>query len=135
MARVRCKEHVIAATAVGWNLKIDSMVKDEDWMLIGYSYAQCESALGSGSVRISKGVSNPALDNETDDCYFGGQGHLDPAAGGGASQAQLILPEGYFFPVNEDEPIFIDFFAAAIGDGGHLFIYYVLKRDWKKTTF
>jgi len=135
MARVRCKEYVLTATAAGWNVKEARMVFDEDVMLIGFSYAQCDSAIGAASVRMSKGVSDPATDTETDDCYFGGQGALDPGAGGGATQSAFILPEGYFFPVNEDEAVFVDLFAAAIGDGGHLFIYYVLKREWNKKTF
>jgi len=135
MARVRCKEFALAAAAVGWNVKVASMVFDEDVMLIGCAYAGCESALCASSARLSKGISDPAADVETDDCYFMAQGAIDPAAGGGGTQFGLFLPDGYFFPINEDEAVFIDLFAAAIGDGGHLLVYYVLKRDWKKTSF
>jgi hypothetical protein len=136
MARVRTKQWTIGAgVAGGWNIKHLSMVWDEDVYLIGASCGACISNVNGYEARICKGVGDPSVDVYTEDTYF----HISAmiggsaAAGNGGSQASsVMLPHGYFFPVQEDEPVFIDVFAQTALDGGSIVLYYVLKRDWKK---
>jgi len=135
MAKVRTKQWTIGAgVLIGWNIKHLRLVFDEDVYLIGASVGACVSALTAMECRICKGVGDPSIDVETDDTYF----HISAAIGaaaaagnGGGSCSHVMLPHGYYFHVNEDEPVFVDVFAQAAGDGGSLVLYYVLKRDWK----
>ena len=136
MARVRTVEWAIGAGVTGgaWDVKLHRYVWDEDVYLIGAHFSVCSPGQ-SVQVRISKGVSDPTLDVLATDCYFqltSHQGGMVAAGAGGSSEGSIMLPAGYYFPINEDEPIFMDIFAENAGDGGHLILYYVLKRDWKK---
>ena len=119
----------------GWTVKYDSFVPTEDIRLIGMSCGQCASAEGHLEFRTSKGVSDPSVDLEYSDAYF--HSSVSAGAGGAGSGAGALgdatfLPPGHYFEIDEDEPIFFDMFARAIGDGGTVNIYYVKKRDWKK---
>ncbi|MBA7551210.1 hypothetical protein ES705_43746 [subsurface metagenome] len=136
MARVRTKQWTLGAgVAANWNIKHISMVWDEEVYLIGASIGACQSGVGGFEARFCKGVGDPSVDVYTEDTYF----HLgtmigDPATAGnaGATTSSVMLPDGYYFPVQEDEPVFIDVFAQAALNGGNVVLYYVLKRDWKK---
>ena len=136
MAKVRTKQWTLGAgVAAGWNIKHLSMVWDEDVYLIGASCGACVSALSAFEARICKGVGDPSVDVYTEDTYF----HISAAIGAsgaagnaGGSCSHVMLPPGYYFLVNEDEPVFVDIFGQTALDGGSLVLYYVLKRDWKK---
>lgn len=121
--------------AAAWTTKCASFVPNEDIYLIGMSGGVCQSAEAQTEWRATKGVSDPAVDLQYEDMYFhtshcagaGGAG-----SGGGEGGVSVFLPAGYFFKVDEDEPIFIDMYARAIGDGGTVTLYYINKRDWRK---
>lgn len=124
--RVRVKEFALASTVAGWETKVESMVLDENWYLIGAQLGVCTPGQDVGA-RIAKGVSDPAVDAECDDCYFYLSGLTSL---GGSSSPSFLLPQDYGFYINEDEPVFIDMFTAVIGQGGHLTIFYVKAKDW-----
>jgi len=120
--------------AIAWTEKYDSFVPNEAIRLIGMGGGCCVSAEGQVEFRASKGVSRPSIDLEYEDAYFhvascspaGGAG-----SGGGNTMDTVFLPPGHYFEIDEDEPIFLDMYARAIGDGGTVHLYYVNKRDWK----
>jgi hypothetical protein len=136
MARVRTKQWTLGAgVESGWNIKHISMVWDEDVYLIGANCSACLSNVNGFEARICKGVGACDVDVYTEDTYF----HLNTMVGGSAAAgnaggvtSHVMLPHGYYFPVSEDEPVFIDVFAQTALDGGNVVLYYVLKRDWKK---
>jgi len=121
--------------ATAWTEKFDSFVPNEDIRVIGMAGGSCMASESQIEFRASKGVSAPSTDLEYDDCYFHVAG-CSPAggagSGGGVSMESVFLPDGFYFEVDEDEPIFFDMYARAIGDGGTVHLYYVNKRDWKK---
>jgi len=134
--KVRTVSYVLTATvAISWHTKLAKFVPNEDIYLIGMSAGACESSEGSIEFRATKGVSDPAVDITYEDCYFhiscmsgaGGAG-----SGSGSGGRSDFLPPVYYFKVDKDEPIFIDLYARAVGDGGTVHLYYVNKRDWKK---
>lgn len=134
--KVRTVSYVVTSLlAAAWTKKAAKFVPNEDIYLIGMCGGVCQSSEGATEFRSTKGVSDPAVDLQYEDMYFhtlhmtgaGGAG-----SGGGLSGAAVFLPPGYFFKVDEDEPIFIDMYARAIGDGGTVTLYYINKRDWKK---
>lgn len=136
MARVRTVEWAIGVGVTGgaWDIKLHNYVWDEPVYLIGAMFSVC-SEDQSVQVRVSKGVSDPSVDVLCTDVYFmcaSHQGNFGAAGEAGSSEGYIMLPEGYYFPVNEDEPIFLDVFSKGAGAGGHFVLYYVLKREWKK---
>jgi hypothetical protein len=135
MKRVRAIELNVKNTIGGWNKKHWSHVWDEDVYLIGMSFHACTSGTAQGVVlRLTKGVTDVLTDTEMEDTYFAVGGTVGSAAGhyAGSGGQSFMLPEGYYFPVNEDEPIFLDVFTDLDDQGGHMVLYYVLKREWKK---
>ena len=135
MARVRAIELNVKDTTGGWNIKHWSYVWDEEVYLIGMGFHACTSGTAQGVVcRLTKGVSNVLTDNPMTDTYFcigGAQGTQALGYCGDGGQS-VMLPEGYYFPIQEDEPIFLDVFVDLDDQGGHMVLYYVLKREWKK---
>jgi len=132
MARVRCIELNVKNTAAGWNKKYWSYVWDEDVYLIGMGFHACTSGTAQGLVcRLNKGVSDVLTDQVMTDTYFAVGGNIGTAMEGGGGMC-VMLPDGYYFPINEDEPIFLDVFTDLALQGGHMVLYYVLKREWKK---
>jgi len=132
--KVKTKSYVLTATATSWNMKMGKFVIDEDCYLIGMSAGHCASAEGHVEFKASKGVSDPAVDLKWDDTYFvigASAGAGGAGSGSGALGGSIFLPEGFGFYISEDEPIFLDLFARAIGDGGTVILYYVEKKDWK----
>lgn len=136
LARVRSKEWSIAAgITAGWNIGHKKLVWDEDVYLIGAGIGPCPSGTAQAyAVRFGKGVSDPSVDvGPNDDVYFVLTGAIGASAAGHPGHASsCMLPEGYYFPINEDEPVFMDVFSDLDAQGGHVILYYVLKREWKK---
>lgn len=129
---MRTKSFVLTATSAGYDLKMGKWVPNEDVRLIGFSSGPCQSSAGAIEYRVTKGVSDPTVELEWDDVYFNHSHSTGAATGEGSGGCSTFLPPGHYFEIDEDEPVFVDLFAQAIGDGGSCVLYYVCKRDWKK---
>ena len=112
----------------GWSVKLHSIKWEEPVCLIGAMFSACSSGQDV-SVRFSGG-SDPSVDVLCDDCYFYLSSHKGGGPFSGSSEGKIMLPSGYFFPLDEGEKVFIDVFSKKKNHGGHAVLYYVLKSEW-----